>query len=131
MLQAENHGEHAHCQSCSWLELHEWRLGSVGRTGRAGCTGVSVVLVDRKKEGLIGRIEQRAGMKFERIGAPQPADMARVAGERAVQAIKVRPCLVDAHRPCSPSSFVHFDVDEVERVCFEAKYVSITNAPVQ
>lgn len=60
-----------------------------GRTGRAGCTGVSVVMVDRKKEGLISRIENKAGMKFERIGAPQPADMARVAAARASTAIKV------------------------------------------
>ena len=50
-------------------------------TGRdAGCTGVSLTLVDKKKEGLIPFIERRAGFKFERIGAPQPADMARIAG---------------------------------------------------
>ena len=46
----------------------------------AGCTGVSLTLVDKKKEGLIPFIERRAGFKFERIGAPQPADMARIAG---------------------------------------------------
>ncbi len=34
-------------------------------------------------------IERRAGMKFERIGAPQPQDMARIAGERAAVAVKV------------------------------------------
>lgn len=83
-----------------------------GRTGRAGCTGVSVVLVDRKKEGLIGRIEQRAGMKFERIGAPQPADMARVAGDRAVQAIKV-PCSIcpyDDHLTLHPYVLATFQI---------------------
>ena len=53
-----------------------------GRTGRAGCTGVSVTLVDRKKEGLVPFIERRAGVKFERIGAPQPQEMARIAGMR-------------------------------------------------
>lgn len=46
----------------------------------AGCTGISLTLVDRKKEGLIPFIERRAGLKFERIGAPQPADMAALAG---------------------------------------------------
>ena len=68
-----------------------WCRPAAGRTGRAGCTGISVVLVDRRKEGLIGLIERRAGMKFERIGAPQPQDMARVAGERAAAAVTVRP----------------------------------------
>ncbi|KAK9823222.1 hypothetical protein WJX72_001159 [[Myrmecia] bisecta] len=59
-----------------------------GRTGRAGSTGVSVTLVDRKKEGLIPYIEKKAGVQFERIGAPQPRDMAKAAGERAVEAIQ-------------------------------------------
>ena len=51
-----------------------------GRTGRANGTGVSITLVDRRKEGLIPFIEKRAGLKFERIGAPQPKDIVRVAG---------------------------------------------------
>ena len=41
-------------------------------------------MVGRNKEGLIPFIEKRAGVKFERTGAPQPADMARVAGETAL-----------------------------------------------
>jgi len=61
-----------------------------GRTGRAGSTGISVVLVDRKKESLIPFIERKAGLKFERIGAPQPQDVARIAANRAVEAIRVR-----------------------------------------
>ena len=44
-------------------------------------TGVSVTLVDRKKEGLIPYIQKKAGVAFERIGAPQPAQMAQIAGE--------------------------------------------------
>lgn len=39
-----------------------------------------VTLVGRNKEGLIPFIEKKAGVKFERTGAPQPADMAKVAG---------------------------------------------------
>ena len=48
-----------------------------GRTGRANSNGVSVTLFGRKKEGLIPYIEKKAGLKFERIGAPQPADLDR------------------------------------------------------
>jgi len=60
------------------------RMVCTGRTGRAGKTGVCVTLVGRNKEGLIPFIEKKAGVKFERTGAPQPADMAKVAGEPAL-----------------------------------------------
>ena len=42
--------------------------------------------MDRKKEGLIPFIQKRAGVAFERIGAPQPAEMARIAGELPARA---------------------------------------------
>ena len=38
-------------------------------------------MVDKRKEGLIPFIEKKAGFKFERVGAPQPADMAKLAGD--------------------------------------------------
>ncbi len=45
-----------------------------------------MTLVGRNKEGLIPFIEKKAGVKFERTGAPQPADMAKVAGEPTLHA---------------------------------------------
>ena len=39
-----------------------------------------MTLYGRNKEGLLPFIEKKAGVTFERVGAPQPADMARVAG---------------------------------------------------
>ena len=39
-----------------------------------------MTLVDKKKEGLIPLIERKAGLKMQRIGTPQPSDLARVAG---------------------------------------------------
>jgi ATP-dependent RNA helicase DDX21 len=59
-----------------------------GRTGRAGSTGISITLVDRKKESLIPYIQAKAGVVFERVGAPQPADVAKVAAQRAVEAVQ-------------------------------------------
>lgn len=56
-----------------------------GRTGRAGATGVCITLVTKKMEYMIPVIESKGSMKFERVGAPQPSDMARIAAERAVE----------------------------------------------
>ncbi len=66
------------------LQDPETYIHRSGRTGRAGSTGVSVTLVDRKKEGLIPYIQKKAGVNFERIGAPQPAQMAQIAGEQTI-----------------------------------------------
>lgn len=60
-----------------------------GRTGRAGKTGISVMLYDRKKEYMIPMIERKAGFKFERIAAPQPADIARASAASAAESINV------------------------------------------
>lgn len=72
------------------LQDPETYIHRSGRTGRAGSTGVSVTLVDRKKEGLIPYIQKKAGVVFERIGAPQPVQMAQIAGMQAVHASKAQ-----------------------------------------
>ncbi|XP_030947050.1 DEAD-box ATP-dependent RNA helicase 7 [Quercus lobata] len=57
-----------------------------GRTGRAGNTGVAVMLYDPRKSNF-SRIERESGVKFEHISAPQPADIAKAAGEQAAEMI--------------------------------------------
>jgi ATP-dependent RNA helicase DDX21 len=59
-----------------------------GRTGRAGKLGISVMLFDRKKEWMIPQIERKAGFKFERINAPQPADIAKASSATALDCIR-------------------------------------------
>lgn len=57
-----------------------------GRTGRAGNTGVAVMLFDPKKSNF-SRIERESGVKFEHLAAPQPADVAKAAGVEAAESI--------------------------------------------
>ncbi|GFY81963.1 DEAD box RNA helicase [Actinidia rufa] len=57
-----------------------------GRTGRAGNTGVAVMLYDPRRSN-ISRIERESGVKFEHISAPQPADIAKAAGSAAAESI--------------------------------------------
>ncbi|KAK6145649.1 hypothetical protein DH2020_022469 [Rehmannia glutinosa] len=53
-----------------------------GRTGRAGKSGIAVMLYDPRKSNF-SRIERESGVKFEHISAPQPADIAKAAGAEA------------------------------------------------
>ncbi|KAF8380399.1 hypothetical protein HHK36_027884 [Tetracentron sinense] len=57
-----------------------------GRTGRAGNTGVAVMLYDPRKSNF-SRIERESGVKFEHISAPQQADVAKAAGVEAAEMI--------------------------------------------
>lgn len=89
------------------LQDPETYIHRSGRTGRAGSTGVSVTLVDRKKEGLIPYIQKKAGVVFERIGAPQPTQMAQIAGMPAGHAFKaqvMQPICCIALGPASTAS---------------------------
>ncbi|KAG9445119.1 hypothetical protein H6P81_016459 [Aristolochia fimbriata] len=58
-----------------------------GRTGRAGNTGVAVLLYDPKKSYTVSRIERESGVKFEHVSAPQPADIAKASGSDAAATI--------------------------------------------
>ncbi|KAI3704909.1 hypothetical protein L1987_75138 [Smallanthus sonchifolius] len=57
-----------------------------GRTGRAGKSGVAITLYEPRKSN-ISKLEREAGVKFEHISAPQPADIAKAAGGDAAEAI--------------------------------------------
>ncbi|KAL2920556.1 DEAD-box ATP-dependent RNA helicase 7 [Bienertia sinuspersici] len=57
-----------------------------GRTGRAGNTGVAVMLYDPKRCS-VNKIERESGVKFEHLSAPQPADVAKAAGIEAAESI--------------------------------------------
>ncbi|KAG5075128.1 hypothetical protein JHK84_056359 [Glycine max] len=69
-----------------------------GRTGRAGNTGVAVMLYDPKRSN-ISRIERESGVKFEHVSAPQPDDIAKaVSGEAAEMIIQVSDSVVPAFK---------------------------------
>lgn len=57
-----------------------------GRTGRAGNTGVAVMLFDPRRSN-VSKIERESGVKFEHVSAPQPADIAKSAGVEAAETI--------------------------------------------
>eukprot|EP01025_Chloroclados_australasicus_P010569 TRINITY_DN1433_c0_g2_i1.p1 TRINITY_DN1433_c0_g2~~TRINITY_DN1433_c0_g2_i1.p1 ORF type:complete len:674 (+),score=97.19 TRINITY_DN1433_c0_g2_i1:44-2065(+) len=58
-----------------------------GRTGRAGASGVSILLYTQRSEYLVKQIEQHAKFKFIRVGIPQPSELAKMSGENAVKIV--------------------------------------------
>ncbi|WVZ65591.1 hypothetical protein U9M48_014927 [Paspalum notatum var. saurae] len=58
-----------------------------GRTGRAGNTGVAVMLYEPRYKHSVSRLERESGVRFEHIAAPQPTDVAQSAGSEAADAI--------------------------------------------
>ena len=56
-----------------------------GRTGRAGRTGVNILFYKIQQEHSIRMIEKKAGIAFQRIGAPQPADIVKAVTLDAVK----------------------------------------------
>ena len=59
-----------------------------GRTGRAGALGVSVTFCTQRNAESVPHIERKAGIKFERVGAPQQADLAAAAAIAAAAAVR-------------------------------------------
>jgi ATP-dependent RNA helicase DDX21 len=46
-----------------------------GRTARAGASGTCITFYTAKTKFLIDDIERQAGVKLQRVGIPQPADV--------------------------------------------------------
>ncbi|KAI5346948.1 Hypothetical predicted protein [Prunus dulcis] len=57
-----------------------------GRTGRAGNSGVAVMLYDPRRSN-VSKIERESGVKFEHITAPKPVDVAKAVGQDAAEMI--------------------------------------------
>ncbi|KMZ57540.1 DEAD-box ATP-dependent RNA helicase 7 [Zostera marina] len=58
---------------------------------RAGNSGVTVLLYEPKNSHVISLIENQFGVKFERINAPQPVEVAQLSGKDAALAISHMP----------------------------------------
>lgn len=54
--------------------------------GTSGKSGVAITLYEPRKAN-ISKLEREAGVKFEHLSAPQPADIAKAAGGDAAEAI--------------------------------------------
>ena len=56
-----------------------------GRTGRAGRAGVNILFYKIQQEHLVQAVERKAGIVFQRIGAPQPVDIIKAGAKDAAK----------------------------------------------
>eukprot|EP01147_Barroeca_monosierra_P003166 gene3166-5909_t len=56
-----------------------------GRTGRAGRTGTCICFYKTTQEQQLRGVERRAGIRFRRIGPPQPADIIKASARDATR----------------------------------------------
>jgi ATP-dependent RNA helicase DDX21 len=56
-----------------------------GRTARAGTSGTCITFYTKKQQGLVNMIESKAGIKFKKIGAPQPEDIIKASAKEAIK----------------------------------------------
>jgi ATP-dependent RNA helicase DDX21 len=56
-----------------------------GRTARAGRVGTCITFYSKKHQPLIQMIEQKAGIKFTKIGIPQPEDVIKASSRDIIK----------------------------------------------
>ncbi|CAK7337127.1 unnamed protein product [Dovyalis caffra] len=71
------------CEPPNGVEAYIHRSG---RTGRAGNSGVAVMLYDPRRSN-ISKIQRESGVKFEHITAPRAEDIAKAVGMEAAETI--------------------------------------------
>ncbi|XP_040589250.1 nucleolar RNA helicase 2-like [Mesocricetus auratus] len=70
-------------QSCPPKDVESY-IHRSGRTGRAGRTGVCICFYQHKEEYQLAQVEQKAGIKFKRIGVPSATEIIKVRNKKAM-----------------------------------------------
>nr|KAJ0205439.1 hypothetical protein LSAT_V11C500263980 [Lactuca sativa] len=85
-----------------------------GTTGREGNSGVAITLYELRKSN-ISKLEREAGVKFEHISAPQPADIAKaVGGDAAEVIIQVVDSVIPVFKSAAEELLNNFGLTPVE-----------------
>ncbi|KAM4852227.1 nucleolar RNA helicase 2 [Thomomys bottae] len=68
-----------------------------GRTGRAGRTGVCICFYQHKEEYQLVQVEQKAGIKFKRIGVPSATEIIKASSKDAIRLLDTVPPTAVSH----------------------------------
>mmetsp|Transcript_40196 Transcript_40196/g.38682 ORF Transcript_40196/g.38682 Transcript_40196/m.38682 type:complete len:138 (+) Transcript_40196:748-1161(+) len=65
----------------------ETYIHRAGRTARAGRGGTCITFYTKKHQMMIQNIESRAGIKFQKIGIPQPEDVIKASSRDIIKTL--------------------------------------------
>lgn len=68
-----------------------------GRTGRAGRTGICICFYQQKEEYQLVQVEQKAGIKFKRIGVPSATEIIKASSKDAIRLLDTVPPTAISH----------------------------------
>ncbi|KAK2503638.1 hypothetical protein MC885_010578 [Smutsia gigantea] len=68
-----------------------------GRTGRAGRTGICICFYQHKEEYQLVQVEQKAGIKFKRIGVPSATEIIKASSKDAIRLLDSVPPTAIGH----------------------------------
>lgn len=83
-------------QSCPPKDVESY-IHRSGRTGRAGRTGVCICFYQNKEEYQLAQVEQKAGIKFKRIGVPSATEIIKASSKDAIRLLDSVPPTAISH----------------------------------
>ncbi|XP_062069958.1 nucleolar RNA helicase 2 [Lepus europaeus] len=83
-------------QSCPPKDVESY-IHRSGRTGRAGRTGVCICFYQHKEEYQLAQVEQKAGIKFKRIGVPSATEIIKASSKDAIRLLDSVPPTAISH----------------------------------
>uniref|UniRef100_A0A8C8Z776 Nucleolar RNA helicase 2 n=1 Tax=Prolemur simus TaxID=1328070 RepID=A0A8C8Z776_PROSS len=83
-------------QSCPPKDVESY-IHRSGRTGRAGRTGVCICFYQHKEEYQLVQVEQKAGIKFKRIGVPSATEIIKASSKDAIRLLDSVPPTAIGH----------------------------------
>ena len=89
-----------------------------GRTARAGRAGTCITFYTLKQKGLIQHIEYKAGIKFEKIGVPQPEEIIKATSRDTIALLKeVNEKVVPLFEDAADTLIAHHKGDARKALC--------------
>ena len=96
-----------------------------GRTARAGASGTCITFFMGKTRSLIEMIEGQAGIKFNRIGVPQPEQVIQASAMGVLtQLDDVNPKVLKMFKAPAEAMIKRFDGDAEKALCSALAYIS-------